>query len=213
MTPARWLGGGLVAASLTLVAAACSVGTGSGELAGHLLLADCAVDIDDYHLRPTFFGAEYVTTVDATNGENAPAVTLRVQRGSYRESQSDGILVVVHDVNTIVREHLGEPITLTQVHRDRERSLVDVTLYAGQSCDAGYPDSFWRVPGILHANGGTVVFHSLHAPDLDRENTEFFVELNDVTFASTESPTRRNASLSGFFRFFYQRGAPAQTFP
>lgn len=209
----RWIGSMLaLGASLALVGS-CSVGTGSGSITGSLSLHDCGVEVTDYDLRPSFFVASYVRTLGAVDGENAPIATIRVQRGSYRESFSDGILVTVNDVNELVRSHLEEPIPLTQIDRHRERPLVDVTFYAGESCDAGYPAEFWRLPGILHAERGAILFHALYAPDLDRENTEISAESLDVEFASTDAPSTRRARLSGFFRFFYQRGAPAQDFP
>lgn len=201
-----------VASATVLIASACSVGTGTGELTGSLLLRDCNVEIPEYSMRPTFFAADYVTNLGAFDGQESPTATIRVQRGSYRESVSDGLLVSVYDVNAIARDHLGEPIPLTAVDEDREAPLVDITFYAGQSCDAGYPDEFWRVPGNLHAIGGTITFHALHAPDLDGGATEIFAELTDAEFASNR-PDQRHATLSGFFRFFYQRGAPAQSFP
>lgn len=210
--PTNWIAPALAATSLTVVvASACSVGTGSGELTGSLVLLDCRVDIPEYSMRPTFFAADYVTNLGAYDGQESPVATLRIQRGSYRESVSDGILVSVYDVNAIARDHLGEPLSLTPIDEDAVR-MVDVTLYAGQSCDAGYPDEFWRIPGNLHAIGGTITFHALHAPDLDGEDTEISAELIDVRFAS-DRPDQRHAELSGFFRFFYQRGAPAQSFP
>jgi hypothetical protein len=211
--PNRWLGPALAASGVALaLGTACSVGTGEGEISGSLVLRDCDVDIADYHLRPTFFAADYITNPGARDGEESPLVTLRVQRGSYRESFSDGLLVTVYDVNEIVRSHLEEPLPLTAVAEGRTR-LVDVTFYAQQSCDSGYPDEFWRTPGILHASGGSITFHALHAPDLDGDDTEISADLTDATFVADEDPEGRHAELSGFFRFFYQRGAPAQAFP
>lgn len=209
----RWLGPAIVASlGVGVLGTACSVGTGTGEITGSLVLEQCGVSIDDYALRPTFFGAEYVTNLGARNGEESPTATIRVQRGSYRESFSDGILVSVYDVNEVARAHLEEPIPLTALSDDRSR-LLDVTFYAGQTCDSGYPDEFWTTPAILHAISGTITFHALHAPDLDGADTEIAADLTDVVFAQPDAPDTQNAHLSGSFRFFYQRGAPAQSFP
>lgn len=201
----------LAAGAIALIVGACSVGTGTGQLTGSLLLRDCSVDLPEYSLGPTFFGADYVTNPGAFDGAESPVATIRVQRGSYREDFSDGILVTVYDVNEIARSRLGEAIPLTRIADDRER-LVDVTFYAGQTCDAGYPDEFWRTPAVLHAIGGSITFHALHAPDLDGDATEIHAELLDAEFAS-DRPDQRHARLSGFFQFFYQRGPPAQGFP
>jgi hypothetical protein len=206
-----WMRSSIVASATALIASACSVGTGTGELTGSLLLRDCNVDVPEYSLRPSFFAADYITNLGAFDGQESPFATIRVQRGSYRESLSDGLLISLYDVNAIARDHLGEPIELTAVDEDRER-LVDITFYAGQTCDAGYPDEFWRVPGNLHAVGGTITFLALHAPDLDGGDTEISAILDNAEFA-TDRPDQRHAVLSGSFRFFYQRGAPAQSFP
>lgn len=209
---ARSLSRWLLLAALAALALACSVGAGEGHITGSLRLDDCGVDIDDYDLRPSFFGASYVSTSGAPNGENNRTATLRVQRGSYRETFSDGLIVTIRDVNELVRSHLDQPIALTQIDRHRDPALVDVTFYAGETCGSGYPFEFWTVPGILHASAGTIVFHALYAPDLDTDDTAISAELFDVEFTSTESPETRRARLSGSFDFFYQRGAPAQTF-
>ena len=198
--------------AMLAIGTACSVGTGEGEISGSLVLRDCGVEVADYHLHPTFFAADYVTNPGAGSGEESPIVSIRVQRGSYRESVSDGLLVTVYDVNEIVRSHLEEPLPLTAVAEGRVR-LVDVTFYAQQTCDSGYPDEFWRTPGILHASGGTITFHALHAPDLDGDDTEIAADLTGAVFVAEDDPDNRHAELSGSFRFFYQRGAPAQAFP
>ncbi|MFN7696422.1 MAG: hypothetical protein ACK5U8_00850 [Deltaproteobacteria bacterium] len=209
----RWIATASALGGVALVVGtACSVGTGEGEISGSLVLRDCGVAIPSYRLRPTFFGADYVTNPGSRDGEESPLVTIRVQRGSYRESFSDGLIVTVYDVNEIVRSHLGEPLALTAIGEGRRR-LVDVTFYAQESCDSGYPDEFWRTPGILHASAGTLTFHALHAPDLDGDDTEISAELDGAVFTADRDPEGRRAELSGFFRFFYQRGTPAQVFP
>ncbi len=201
-----------LASAALFVLVACSVGTGEGVFTGSLLVRDCGVEVPEYSLRPTFFGADYVTNPGAAGGEESPIVTIRVQRGSYREDFSDGLRITIYDVNGIARDQLGQPIALLPVEDGVERP-VDVTFYAQQSCDSGYPDEFWRTPAILRAISGTITFHALYAPDLEASNTEIRAEINDVEFASGAPTTDRHARLTGFFRFFFQRGAPAQSFP
>jgi hypothetical protein len=200
----------LVASTGTLAAGACSVGTGRGEARGSLRLVECGVDVPEYDLAPTFFGADFVQDPDVA-GAASPIVVLRVQRGSYGESSSDGLLITVNDLNALAREHLGEPLDLTPVPDGRR--LVDVTFYANETCEAGYPDEFWRVAGVLPAVSGTITFDAVYAPDVDRSQTEFRASFADVRFASRERPDTRNATLSGYFEFTYQRGTPAQRFP
>jgi hypothetical protein len=173
-------------------------------------LVECGVDVPDYDLAPTFFGADFVNDPDMAGAES-PIVVLRVQRGSFMESYSDGLVITINDLNTLAREHLGEPLDLTPPAVGRR--LVDVTFYANQSCEAGYPDAFWRVAGVLPAVSGTITFDAVYAPDVDRSQTEFQATLTGVRFESRERPTTRNATLDGWFEFNYQRGTPAQRFP
>lgn len=201
-----------LALAVVLVAGACSVGTGEGAFFGSLLVRDCGVDLPDYDLRPSFFGAEYIVDTGAPRGRQSQIVNIRVQRGSFREDFSDGLRIAVYDVNAIARERLGQPIELLPI-RPGLRRPVDVTFYAQESCSAGYPDEFWRIPAIFHAVSGTITFHALHAPDIPGSNGEIHAEIRDALFVSEANPEERWARLSGYFRFFYQRGAPAQTFP
>ncbi|GAB4213727.1 MAG: hypothetical protein OHK0013_37830 [Sandaracinaceae bacterium] len=207
-SPAVWLA--LLATTGALVIGACSVGTGRGEARGSLRLVECGVDVPEYDLAPTFFGADFVND-PGVPGAVSPIVVLRVQRGSYRESDSDGLLITINDVNELARAHLGEPIDLAPVVGGRR--LVDVTFYANETCEAGYPDEFWRVAGVLPAVSGTITFDAVYAPDVDREQTEFRGTFSNVRFESRERPETRNATLSGSFEFTYQRGTPAQRFP
>jgi hypothetical protein len=208
--PRRAVGLACLGASAVLVLLACSVGTGRGEAHGSLLVVDCGVDVPAYELQPTFFGADFVSDPEAAGAAN-PIVNLRVQRGSFREDGSDGLSITINDLNLVARERLGQPIDLARVAG--EQRLVDMTFYASQTCESGMPDEFWRASAILPAVSGTITFAAVYAPDVDREHTEFRATFEDVRFESSERPDTRNATLSGFFEFVYQRGPPAQRFP
>lgn len=207
-------------ASLVLAAAgaacllwACSVGQGVGEVVGELHIEDCGVATTTYSMDPTFFTAEFVEDIRTrTPGGVQNTVVLRIQRGSYREGDSDGLSILLSDVGEIQRTMLGTPIELGS---DLD-SLAQMTLYANRTCESGFPREFWTVPGVLQATEGFITFSSVHTPGLpdpDGENVgEFRAEFTDVRFEDVNQPETRYAVLSGSFAFFYQRGRPAQHF-
>ena len=199
-----------LAAIGALALASCSVGQGTGFAEGRIRLDDCRVDVSDYSLQPTFFGADYIESPGDVDGETR-MVNLRVQRGSYREGESDGLYVFLRDVNLIGRERIGVPIDLAQV--DGEDPLVRFTLYANETCTSGLPVNFWQVPGVLQAVSGTITFDAVRAEGVEGSGDAFIARFENVRFASPNDPERRNAELRGAFSFFYQRGAPAQRFP
>lgn len=186
-------------AALASGASGCSVGEGQGEISGRLIATDCEIEEREYLLQPTFFTAE--VTADQLN--------LRVQRGSDLESYSDGLIIHVRDVNDIQSMRIGLPIVLEGEHTD----VVQVVLHLNETCKTGFPNDFELQPLVLPAVSGTIRFDAVYAPDLDAASTSIQAELIDVHFADRDSPEERNATLSGAFSFFYQRGAPAQRFP
>lgn len=187
-------------AALALVLAGCSVGGGEGEIGGHVVAQDfCELDDPDYQLVPSFFSGEVIE--DTLN--------IRVQRGSELEQFADGLTILVRDVNEVRRDRIGLPITL-----DGDwRSLVQITFYLNGSCEAGFPSEHRRRPVLLEAVGGTITFDAVYAPDIDPAAASIEVELDQVVFVDSTLPEERHATLSGWFSFFYQRGAPAQRFP
>ncbi len=185
---------------LGLLASACSVGDGQGEIAGHVVASDsCGLDDPSYELRPSFFSAE--VTEDILN--------LRVQRGSALEQYADGLMIQVLDVNELKRQRLGLPIPL----EGRWTDLVQVVLYLNESCEAGFPSEHRRRAVLMQAVGGSIRFDAIYAPDLDPGATGINAELIDVELVDASAPDERRATLRGWFSFFYQRGAPAQRFP
>jgi hypothetical protein len=204
------MGSRLAPASIVILLAGCSVGQGRGQISGSYVDRQCMVDVPDYEMSPTFFSADIVEDRDDVDGMPRKRLTIRVQRGSYREGDSDGLLVFVPDANTIAGM-LGAPIPIT----GDEDAPVQLTLYMNQTCDSGFPRDFWRIPGVLEAQSGTVIFDAIYAPDVDPTSTEITLRLESVAFLDRESPDpeERMAIMSGEISFFYQRGRPAQPFP
>jgi hypothetical protein len=172
--------------------AGCSVGRGEGELRGTVDVEDCP-GLSEYHLRPTFFGAE---PVDAL-------LEIRVQRGSGAINVVDGIYVLVRDASELQAHHLGEELLV-----DNDEGPVGVTLFLNSSC----PPSRSRSPVTLPAVSGRVRFDSIYAPLGDDSDVQISAELLDVQFVDPRNE-QRNAQISGYFSFLFERGRPAQLFP
>ena len=151
---------------------------------------------------PSFFSAEVT----------ANQLNLRVQRGSDFESYADGLVIHVRDVNEVDETRLGLPIPLAY-DEDGEAGLVSAILYLNESCYSGFPAEHRRRPLIMPATSGSIVFSAIYSPDRDAAATAIEAELVDVQFIDRETPEERNATLSGEFSLFYQRGSPAQRFP
>lgn len=207
----------LGALSIVCVLVACSVGQGTGQATGEIHLPDCGVENAAYSLNPTFFSAEFIEDpATRTPGAVQNMVTLRMQRGSYRESESDGISIFVSDVNA-VQELLRSSPDGVAIDIGAAAALAQMTLHLGQTCEIGFPRSrYWTVPGVLEGASGTLVLESVYSPgvpDADGEVIgEFRGTFTDVRFGDVSDPARF-AILSGSFAFLYQRGRPAQRFP
>ncbi|MBX3270005.1 MAG: hypothetical protein KF729_07070 [Sandaracinaceae bacterium] len=186
-----------VIASALAFGLGCSVGGGEGSLGGAVSAPDCDVDVADYQLTPSFFSGEVT----------GAQLDLRIQRGSAIESDADGLMVQILDVNEVFQSRIGIPIPISP----SERALLRAVLYLNETCKAGFPDFFDQRPLIMEAQSGAIVFSAVYAPDLDAGATLIAGELVDVRFSDHEQPDR-SAALSGTFSFFYQRGSPAQRF-
>jgi hypothetical protein len=212
----RWasvLGRGLLA---TVALSCVSVGEGSGRVVSdHLFARECWDDA--YDLRPDFFGA------DAFRG----AIHMRIQRGSDLLEVSDGVVVLVDDVEE-VRARLGEPIPVTLpagvappgrpvgslCETGDCSSPVHLALYLLESCH--------NQNVVLYATSGTVTFEELFSgdPNEDQADDKLTVARFDVTVMDPrdlpnddDAPAPATSRLVGSFRFLFQRGQPAQPFP
>jgi hypothetical protein len=191
-----------------MVLIACSIGAGEGSVTGSVRIDECLLDTDDFNLGPTFFAGEFVGEPENIEPiERLRTLNIRIQRGSWRESDSDGLLVTVSDVNEMAAT-LGTPITIEDV----AEAPVYLTLYLGQTCESGFPRAHWVRSAILAADSGTITFDAIYAPGLGDADAEISASFEDVHFSDVGDPDGREALLSGYFRFVYQRGRPAQRF-
>ena len=182
---------GMGALTLALASAmGCSVGVGTGEVSGSVVVSDCETS-ETFALNPTFFAAD----------DFEEQLTIRIQRGGDFAIDSDGISIVVVDA-TSEKSRLGTPLTLDGT----SGSPVSMSLYLNASCPSTRDD----IPVFLEATSGTITFDSLYAPEVSETQRECSGHFEDVTF---EGPEGRTASLSGSFRFLFERGRPAQPFP
>ena len=216
--------GRMAACLLALVPLACTVGEGEGDVkSDHLYVNGCWNGAFD--LQPDFFGA---------NPDQEVALMIRVQRGDNIEDVSDGLDVLVNDLQA-VRKQLsdakaggakgvdipvgmppgvsppGVPITFNPTP-----PLVSLSLYLHNSCH--------QQNGTVYSVSGAITFTSLFSGDLNEgssENRLTDATFTDVSFAdprelATAADTTSQAALtslvSGKFNFFFQRGQPSQPF-
>jgi hypothetical protein len=89
---------------------------------------------------------------------------------------------------------------------------VSLAVYLHESCHAQN--------STIYSIAGTITFESLYSGDpYEDEADERLTEATfDATFADprmlvgTDVPANAQSRVTGFFRFFYQRGQPAQPF-
>jgi hypothetical protein len=202
----------------SLVSMGCSLGQGEGEVKSNALVAkDCWFDA--YDLRPDFFAAvPYRETLQ-----------LRVQRGTDLQEVSDGLAVFVEDVERIRKDLLDVPLDVTlspgvlppgatfPSPPPEDQPAMHMALYLQRSCH--------NQNIILYAVGGTITFRSLFSGDPNEAeaaekytDAEFDVWMGDprdapVGAKANEIPKDLQSRVTGFFRFYFERGQPGQPFP
>jgi hypothetical protein len=202
---------------LACLASACSLGEGEGDIRSDTLnVAECWNG--PFDLTPDFFAAQpYRQT----------ALTIRVQHGGDTEEVSDGAIFLVDDINKIRAGIAANPNASFKVGlppsvvppgfpivADPDPPLVHVTLYLHRSCHAQN--------SALYSVSGTIVFHSIF--DGDPNETDAAQKLTDAEFTDIVVGDPRNRQpasnviegtslIRGNFKFYFQRGQPAQPFP
>lgn len=203
----RARGAAATLAALALVA--CSIGRGEGAVTGTVRVPSCRLDDSAFDLGVNFFGAELINDPELRDATmRRERMIIRLQRGTYRESESDGLLISLANVNEIETGLLDVPLEVT----NEPDATVRMTLYLGQRCLSGFPDSHWTRSVIMAATSGTIRFSDMYAPALGDPGHEIAATFDSVTFSDPAEP-EWSAVLSGAFSFSYQRGAPAQPFP
>lgn len=188
----------------------CTVGEGTGAVGSErLYIEDCWNG--PFDLRPDFFAA---------NPFRRESLMIRVQRGDNIEEMSDGLLVQVTRLEEVL-QRIGQPIPVgvpigvkppgvpTVVTADPPP--VSLALYLHNSCHAQN--------GSVTSISGTITFNSLFNGDLNADSAED--RLTDAEFSATfadgreraeDVPAEKRSLVEGRFRFYFQRGQPAQPF-
>jgi hypothetical protein len=250
-----------IAAALPLLLG-CSIGQGTGEVKSDALYAhQCwGTPIDathaqgaPYDMQPDFFAANPYMS----------ALQIRVQRGSDLTEVSDGLEVLVDDVN-VIRAAIANPATADGGVYPDDAGSTSAGTDAGTTGADGGPVSGpvkWRVtvpvgvhppgspttppPGfvspvhmslylertchnqniVLTAVDGYITFNALF--DGNPNETSAADKLTDATFDvqfgdlsdvpvgdyAGDVPSGLQSRVTGNFRFYFERGQPAQPFP
>jgi hypothetical protein len=201
----------LLCGALLLTSSGCTVGDGSGDVkSDRLYVKDCWNG--PFDLQPDFFGA---------NPYREEQLMIRIQRGDNNQEASDGLTIIVSDLEA-VKGMLGQPIPVDlpigvappgYPVSGGPPTLVSLSLYLHQTCH--------QQNSATYSVSGTITFNSIFSGDLNEKDSH--ARLTDATFAvrfadPRELVTTEDAEavtsdvVTGNFRFFFQRGQPAQPF-
>jgi hypothetical protein len=193
--------------------AACGVGDGEGWVKSeNLYMTDCWNGRFD--LGPDFFAAN--------PSPGSKSLSLRVQRGDDLEERSDGLTVVVNQLSRVRGQvgsdvHVGLPVGVSPpgvpIEENPSPPLVSLALYLHGTCD--------RQNGTVYSVDGTIHFESLYSGDPNEGDAEqrltegsfdaWFADPRELHGPASTNPSVMS-QVRGYFRFFYQRGQPAQPF-
>ena len=197
---------------------ACSQGVGEGSVKSDRLYVRNCWNYS-FDLGPTFFGA---------NPFSSDVIAIRVQRGDDNQEVSDGLTVMVNDVQAI----------RTDIHDSGKAQTLDVGLPPGVT-PSGIPlqanpnppevsltlylqDTCHLQNGVIYSIQGKITFQHLFSGNPNETNSDD--RLTDASFDATFADPRDMASdhtfssdvtshVTGWFKFYFQRGQPAQPFP
>lgn len=230
----------LICLALTgTISSACTQGAGEGGVSSKkLFVHDCWNG--EFDLGPTFFGA---------NPFSDNEMAIRVQRGDDNEEVSDGLSVMVNDVQTIRNSDLGTPLAVglppgvsppgIPLRLNPNPPLISLALYLHDSChiqngaiysiggsvtgSTAAGDAGTAVGDAGTGTGNTITFENLFSGNPNETNSDnrltyahfehvIFADPRDMSSDYTFS-TDVTSDVSGWFKFYFQRGQPAQPFP
>jgi hypothetical protein len=200
--------------ALLLAPLGCTVGQGQGEVkSDHLYVNGCWNG--PFDLGPSFFGA---------NPDQGESLTIRVQRGDNIEDVSDGLIVLVNDLQE-VRKQLNTEIQVgmppgvsppgVPIVFNPNPPKVSLSLYLHNTCHLEN--------GTVYSVAGTINFSSLFSGDLNEGSSEnrrtqatfnaSFADPRELDAAADDAAKAAVTSMvTGDFDFFFQRGQPSQPF-
>ncbi len=200
--------------SLLLTPLGCTVGQGEGHVqSAHLYVSECWNGAFD--LGPSFFGA---------NPDQGESLTIRVQRGDNIEDVSDGLIVLVNDLQQ-VRMQLNTDILVgmppgvsppgVPIVFNPDPPKVSLSLYLHNTCH--------QQNGTVYSVAGHINFTNLFSGDLNEGSSEnrrtkatftaSFADPRELAAASDDAAKAAvTSTVTGDFDFFFQRGQPSQPF-
>lgn len=141
----------VIAALAAVLAPACSLGDGRGEVSGQLDIPDCWAG--DFDLKPDFFAA-----VPYRNTQ----LVLRIQNGGDYQDFSDGLSILVDDVNLVQKQlnaslKVALPPSVTPpgvpIKADPNPAFVHASLYLQRTCRVQNVALYAVDTVTLNANG------------------------------------------------------------
>jgi hypothetical protein len=192
----------------------CSLGKGTGEVHSDRLKMTTCWD-GTYDLGPDFFaGVPYHESFQ-----------IRIQRGSDLEEVSDGVSILVDDVSVIRASLLSVPLDVglapgvtppgRPVVATASPPMVHLALYLHNSCH--------EENSALYAVRGVIMFEKLFNGDPNETSADqrlttavFDVMVGDPRDEPAQGgdiPEDKLSRVTGWFRFYFQRGQPGQPFP
>lgn len=187
----------------------CTVGEGEGEVSSdRLYIKGCWNG--PFDLNPDFFAA---------NPYREEALMIRIQRGDNNQEASDGLTVIVKNLSEVP---LNTPIPVGlpngvsppgQPVKGLPDPLVSLSLYLHATCH--------EQNSATYSVDGTITFRSIFSGNPNEENSErrltdaeFEVKFADPReLVDADDPSKVTSDwVSGRFRFYFQRGQPAQPF-
>jgi len=192
----------------------CTVGQGEGHVKSDLLYVNGCWN-GPFDLGPSFFGA---------NPDQGQSLTIRVQRGDNIEDVSDGLIVLVNDLQQVRMQlntevPVGMPPGVTPpgvpIVFNPDPPKVSLSLYLHNTCH--------QQNGTVYSVAGSINFTNLFSGDLNEGSSEN--RRTKATFTASFADPRELASaaddaakaavtskVTGDFDFFFQRGQPSQPF-
>ena len=205
--------------ALSLVTPGCAVGNGEGSVKGSLTIPDCDADLSNYDMNADFFAAsvsysQLIITIQHGGGssEYADTVTIAVQDFDAVQQaivDSGAAHKATFDIAAFERPP-GAPVN------DKPPPVRLSALFRGSCGTQRFNPGDVSQVGLV-ATKGTIEFTSIfHGSVQSRETNDkriegtFHVDVEDPRGWGTK-PAKGH--LDGTFKFFYQRGGPAQPFP
>lgn len=204
------LWGAAMLLALGTASAGCTVGDGEGRVeTSRLFVKGCWNG--PFDLKPDFFAA---------NPYREESLLIRIQRGDNNQEASDGMTVIVSDLNAV---QLGTPIPVGlppgvappgQPLTGAAAPLVSISLYLHQTCH--------EQNSATYSVGGEITFTKLFSGDPNEEDSEkrrTIASFDNLRFAdprdlidAEDAAAVTSEDVKGDFDFFFQRGQPAQPF-